>query len=60
MAKQEKQSIQTLRIDQELLLRFKIFAANTRQTQQDVLYTALVEYLNRHDKPSRRKAKTSK
>jgi predicted transcriptional regulator len=41
---------QTVRIEASLLRRLKIHAANTRQSQQDILYNALLEYLDRHEK----------
>lgn len=40
---------QTVKIEADLLRRLKIHAANTFSTQQDILHTALVEYLDRHE-----------
>lgn len=45
----QQTSVQTLRIKSELLYRLKIHAAKTRKSQQEVMHTALVEYLDRHE-----------
>lgn len=42
-------STQTLKLESGLLIRLKIHAAITSRTQQDVMYDALVEYLDRHE-----------
>ena len=39
----------TVKMGPELLTRLKIHAAKTMQTQQEILHTALVEYLDRHE-----------
>jgi predicted transcriptional regulator len=53
---------QTVKIEAELLMRLKIHAAKTSSTQQDILHTALVEFLDRHEKsaaqPKARRFKT--
>jgi hypothetical protein len=46
----EPTTVQTVRLSAELLVRLKIHCAIARKTQQEVLQTALVEYLDKHDK----------
>jgi predicted transcriptional regulator len=44
---EDKPSVQTVKLDAELFMRLKMFGAKTRRTSQDILHTALVEYLNK-------------
>jgi hypothetical protein len=53
-------TIQTVKIDTGLLRRLKHHAANTLMTQQDILHTALVEYLDRHEENARLQTKRTK
>ena len=39
---------QTVKLEPELLMRLKIHAAKTCMKQQDILRTALMEYLDKH------------
>jgi predicted transcriptional regulator len=48
--KQPQMTTQTVKIEPDLLMRLKIHAAKTFSTQQDILHTALVEFLDRHEK----------
>lgn len=59
-AAEPQTTIQTVKMDIELLRRLKIHAANTFMTQQDILHTALVEYLNRHEQDATQPAKGQK
>ena len=43
----EKPVAQTVKLEPELFVRLKTFSAKTRRTNQDILHTALIEYLNR-------------
>ena len=40
---------QTLKLESDLLVRLKIHAAMTAQTQQEIMHTALVEFLDRYE-----------
>lgn len=44
---EEKPIVQTLKVNQALFVRLKIFAAKTRRTNQDILHTALMDYLRK-------------
>jgi hypothetical protein len=44
---QEKPVVQTVKLEQKLFVRLKTFGAKTRRSNQDVLLTALLEYLRR-------------
>jgi predicted transcriptional regulator len=46
---QPRMTTQTVKIEPELLMRLKIHAAKTSKTQQDILHTALVAYLDKHE-----------
>ena len=49
MAADQQMTTQTVKLEPDLLVRLKIHAATTTQTQQDILHAALVEYLDKHD-----------
>ncbi len=42
----EKPIVQTVKINQALFERLKLFGAETLRSNQDILHSALVEYLN--------------
>lgn len=42
---EERPITQTVKIDAALYVKLKTFSARTRRTHQDILHTALVEYL---------------
>jgi hypothetical protein len=44
---EEKPVVQTVKLDNNMFVRLKTFSAKTRRTHQDILYTALFEYLKR-------------
>ena len=44
---EEKPIVQTVKIEPALFVRLKTFGAKTRRSNQDILRSALVEYLNR-------------
>jgi predicted DNA-binding protein len=44
---EEKPVTQTVKLEQELFVRLKTYSAKTRRTNQDILRTALIEYLNK-------------
>jgi hypothetical protein len=44
---QERPVVQTVKLDTALYVRLKTFGAKTRRTNQDILHTALLEYLQR-------------
>jgi hypothetical protein len=46
-AAEEKPIVQTVKLDPALFVRLKTLGAKTRRTNQDILLTALVEYLNK-------------
>jgi predicted transcriptional regulator len=39
--------VQTVKLDDDLFVRLKIFSAKNRRTHQDILETALREYLRK-------------
>lgn len=43
----EKPVVQTVKLEQPLFVRLKTFSAKTRRSNQDILHTALREYLQR-------------
>ena len=45
---EEKPVAQTVKLEPELFVRLKTFSAKTRRTNQDILRTALVEYLSKN------------
>jgi hypothetical protein len=47
-AAEEKPVTQTVKLELELFVRLKTFSAKTRRTNQDILRTALVEYLSKN------------
>lgn len=48
---------QSVRIEKELFIRLKMHSAESRQSQQAILHDALVEFLDRHEKPQPRTRK---
>ena len=44
---EEKPVTQTVKLEPSLFVRLKTFSAKTRRTNQDILHTALVEYLQK-------------
>jgi len=46
-AMEEKPVVQTVKLEQPLFIRLKVFGAKTRRSSQDIIRTALIEYLNR-------------
>ena len=44
---EERPIVQTVKLEPALFVRLKIFGAKTRRSNQDILHTALVEYLNK-------------
>jgi len=44
---EDRPTTQTVKLDRALFLRLKIFAAKNRRTSQDILRTALDEYLKK-------------
>jgi predicted transcriptional regulator len=43
----EKPIVQTVKLEPALFVRLKTFGAKTRRSNQDILHSALVEYLRR-------------
>jgi hypothetical protein len=43
---EEKPIVQTVKLEHALFVRLKLFGAKTRRSNQDILHSALVEYLN--------------
>lgn len=43
----EKPIVQTVKLEQPLFVRLKTFSAKTRRTNQDILRSALIEYLSK-------------
>jgi hypothetical protein len=46
-AAEERPIVQTVKLDQALFVRLKVFGAKTRRSNQDILHSALIEYLNK-------------
>jgi hypothetical protein len=44
---QDRPTTQTVKLERPLFLRLKIFSAKTRRTSQDILRSALIEYLKK-------------
>jgi hypothetical protein len=44
---EEKPVVQTVKLEQPLFVRLKLFGAKTRRSNQDILHTALREYLTK-------------
>jgi hypothetical protein len=44
---EERPIVQTVKLELALFVRLKTFGAKTRRTNQDILRSALVEYLSR-------------
>jgi len=47
-AAEQKPITQTVKLEQDLFVRLKTFSAKTRRTNQDILRTALIEYLTKN------------
>lgn len=45
-AAEERPIVQTVKLEPNLFVRLKTFGAKTRRTNQDILHSALVQYLN--------------
>jgi len=46
-AAEAKPITQTVKLEHALFVRLKLFGAKTRRSNQDILHTALVEYLRK-------------
>lgn len=46
-AAEERPIVQTVKLEPALFVRLKTFGAKTRRSNQDILHSALVEYLNK-------------
>ena len=46
-AAEERPIVQTVKLSQAVYVRLKTFGAKTRRTNQDILHSALIEYLTR-------------
>ena len=46
-AAEEKPVVQTVKLEQGLFVRLKLFGAKTRRSNQDILRVALIEYLRK-------------
>ena len=44
---EKKPVTQTVKLEHELFVRLKTFSAKTRRSNQDILHTALVDYLRK-------------
>jgi hypothetical protein len=44
---EERPVVQTVKLEPALFVRLKTFSAKTRRTNQDILRSALIEYLNK-------------
>lgn len=45
-AAEERPIVQTVKLEPALFVRLKVFGAKTRRSNQDILRSALIEYLN--------------
>lgn len=45
-APEEKPIVQTVKLEPALFVRLKVFGAKNRRSNQDILRTALIEYLS--------------
>jgi hypothetical protein len=46
-APEERPIVQTVKLEPALFVKLKTFGARTRRSNQDILHSALVEYLNK-------------
>ena len=46
-AAEEKPIVQTVKLEPALFVRLKTFGVKTRRSNQDILRSALIEYLNK-------------
>ena len=46
-AAEERPIVQTVKLEPALFVRLKTFGAKTRRSNQDILRSALIEYLNK-------------
>ena len=46
-ATEERPVVQTVKLETALFVRLKTFSAKTRRTNQDILRSALIEYLKK-------------
>jgi hypothetical protein len=46
-AAEERPIVQTLKLEPAVYVRLKTFGAKTRRSNQDILHTALTEYLHK-------------
>jgi hypothetical protein len=46
-AAEERPIVQTVKLEPALFVRLKTFGAKTRRSNQDILRTALIEYLSK-------------
>jgi predicted transcriptional regulator len=46
-AAEEKPIVQTVKLSPAVYVRLKTFGARTRRTNQDILHSALIEYLQK-------------
>jgi hypothetical protein len=46
-APEERPIVQTVKLEPALYVRLKTFSAKTRRTNQDILHSALIEYLGK-------------
>ena len=46
-AAEERPSVQTVKLEQDLFVRLKTFSAKTRRSNQDILHSALMQYLTK-------------
>jgi hypothetical protein len=44
---QEKPITQTVKLEHDVFVRLKTYSAESRRTNQDILHTALIEYLRK-------------
>jgi hypothetical protein len=44
---EERPIVQTVKLELALFVKLKTFGANTRRSNQDILHSALVEYLGK-------------
>ena len=44
---EERPIVQTVKLEPALFVRLKVFGAKTRRSNQDILRSALIEYLNK-------------
>lgn len=44
---EERPIVQTVKLEPDLFVRLKTFGAKTRRSNQDILHSALIDYLNK-------------